>query len=362
MRTVLLLCGIVAVFVTCRKDEEEPAPGPTPPGTAVDVDFDPASGPHATLSAYRFFTGALKDLVPTARVLPYDLIDPLFTDYAKKQRHVWLPEGLQAQWDGNGQVLAFPNGAVLIKTFYYDGVQPSGARRIIETRMMYRWDDAWHFANYVWNSEQTEAHLDLDGSYTPVAWVDGEGVAHEVDYRIPAGAECTACHKRDGLPSLIGPKPRNLARPYAYAGGTEQQLAHWEAFGILAPGAPAAQAMPAWDDGAVPDEERVRAYLDINCAHCHSATGYCNYRPMRFAWEETTEAANLGVCVEPHDPIAPGVTHIVAATRPDRSMVAYRLGSTEVDVRMPLLGRSLVHEEALALIEQWITDLEPPCP
>jgi len=326
------------------------------------VDFDPATGPHATLSAYGFFSGNMKDLVPIDRVLPYDLIDPLFTDYAKKKRHIWLPVDSVAEWDGEDRVPLFPNGTVLIKTFYYDGVQPGNVRRIIETRLMYRWDNGWHFANYVWNAEQTEAHLDLDGSYTPVAWVDDEGTPRAVDYRIPAGAECGSCHKRDGLPALIGPKPRNLARSYTYADGPAQQLDRWMAHGILPEGGPVVTPMPDWTDATVPDQDRVRAYVDINCAHCHSASGYCNYRPMRFAWEETADPVNLGVCVEPHDPIAPGVSHIVAATRPDRSMMAYRMASTEVEVRMPLLGRSLVHDEALSLIETWISELGPPCP
>ncbi len=361
-RTILLVMGAMALVVGCRPDKDEPpAPAPVDPDPSAEVTFDPALGPHATLSAYGFFSGAIKDLVPIARVLPYDLIDPLFTDYAKKQRHVWLPVGVQAQWNGTDRVVDFPERTILIKTFYYDHVQPADERRIIETRLMYRWDGAWRFANYVWNAEQTEAHLDLDGSYTPVAWVDEDGVARSVDYRIPAEAECGSCHKYEGVHDLIGPKPRNLARSYAYADGTAQQLERWVQHGILEAGHPAVDPMPDWHDATVPTQDRVRAYLDINCAHCHSASGYCSYRPMRFAWQETTDPVNLGVCVEPHDPIAPGVNHIVARTRPDRSMMAYRMGSTAVDVRMPLLGRSLVHQEALALIETWISALEPPC-
>lgn len=362
-RSVLLM-GATALLVSCRPDKDEPSPPMPPegPGPSTDVTFDPALGPHATLSAYGFFTGDLRALVPIDRVLPYDLIDPLFTDHAKKQRHVWLPVGMQAQWNGAYRVPEFPEGTILIKTFYYDNVQPQNERRIIETRLMYRWDGAWRFANYVWNAEQTEAHLDLNGSYTPVAWVDESGVARSVDYRIPAEAECGSCHKYEGVHDLIGPKPRNLDRPYAYANGTAQQLQRWVQHGILADGHPAVTPMPDWRDATVPTQDRVRAYLDINCAHCHSAGGYCSYRPMRLAWEETTDPVNLGVCVEPHDPIAPGVNHIVARTRPERSMMVHRLASTEQSVRMPLLGRSLVHEDALALIETWISGLEPPCP
>jgi hypothetical protein len=43
-------------------------------------------------------------------------------------------------------------------------------------------------------------------------------------------------------------------------------------------------------------------------------------------------------------------------------MMVYRVASTAVDVRMPLLGRTVVHEEGLALIQQWIASIPEPCP
>ncbi|MDX9751343.1 MAG: hypothetical protein RBT71_09720 [Flavobacteriales bacterium] len=362
LRTIIALMGIVAVLVTCRKDPDEtvpPGPG-TPAPPASPVNFDPANGPHELLSTYNFYQGTLAQLQPVAGVLPYALIDPLFTDHALKQRHVWMPDSVKAAWNGNGGLLDFPDGAVLLKTFYYDQVQPGNVRRLIETRMMYRWGGEWHFANYVWNDEQTDAVADLGGSNTPVEWTGTDGLLHQVDYRIPAEAECGACHKEHGEHAPVGPRPRNMARPYTYADGVAQQLDKWAAEGLLEPGHPPAVPMVDWQDGDAPLQDRVRAYLDINCGHCHSASGYCNYRPMRFAWEETTDPANLGICVEPHEHID-GQTHIVAPTRADRSMMYYRLNTNEISQRMPLLGRSVLHTEALEMIEDWIDQLTPPC-
>ena len=37
----------------------------------------------------------------------------------------------------------------------------------------------------------------------------------------------------------------------------------------------------------------------------------------------------------------------------------YRLSATDESVRMPLLGRSIVHTEGIELLEQWINTLEP---
>lgn len=360
VRALLMVAGVVLAFVSCRRDPVDP---PATPGPPPAYGFDPAQGPLPTLSAYGYFTGALKDLQARPDVLPYDVINPLFSDYAKKLRHVWMPAGTHANWNGEDRVLDFPNGAVLLKTFYYDQVQPSMQRRIVETRMMYRWEDEWHFANYVWNSAQDEAFLDLDGSFTAIAWTDDQGTQRQVDYRIPAGPECRACHRTDNEPMPIGPKPRNMDRSYAYPEGSQGQLQRWVQQGYLDPAhPPVAEVLPDWKDANVSLGDRVRAYVDINCGHCHAQGSYCDYRPMRFAWHETADPVNLGLCVAPHDQIAPGVSHIVAAGRPDRSMMAHRVASTAVDVRMPLLGRTLVHEEGLQLIETWIASLDPPCP
>ena len=57
-----------------------------------------AEEPFEKLSQYNFFAGELKALQPNERVLPYDLITPLFTDYAEKSRFVWMPEGRSAQY------------------------------------------------------------------------------------------------------------------------------------------------------------------------------------------------------------------------------------------------------------------------
>lgn len=64
----------------------------------------------------------------------------------------------------------------------------------------------------------------------------------------------------------------------------------------------------------------------------------------------------------PDDPIDASVTHIVAAGDTTRSMMHLRLSSTDGSVRMPLLGRTLVHREGLAVINEWISSLGPPCP
>jgi hypothetical protein len=44
-----------------------------------------------------------------------------------------------------------------------------------------------------------------------------------------------------------------------------------------------------------------------------------------------------------------------------RSVLHFRMATVEEEYRMPLLGRTLVHQEAVDLIEEWITLLEIDC-
>jgi uncharacterized repeat protein (TIGR03806 family) len=364
MKKVLLATLLIlAAFISCNKDEDEPVePGPTTPAPVSPVVFDPAQVPYTQLSQYNFFQGDMAELDPVHGVLPYDVISPLFTDYAKKQRFIWMAAGVKAAYNGDGVPLQFQDNTVLIKNFYYDHVQPGDVRRIIETRLIFRTLGEWHFATYVWNEAQTEATLDMSGSFTPVTWNDTEGDPHSITYRIPSDAECLTCHKENGIPTVIGPKPQNLNADYPYSDGTMNQLAKWEQFGYLEPGTPAdILTTVKWDDPTQDLTERVRSYLDMNCAHCHSEHRHCDYRPMRFAFNQTADPVNLGVCVHQHEQLDESLTHIVARGSPARSVLFYRISSTDETVRMPLLGRTIVHQEAVDMIQEWIESLDPPC-
>ncbi|WKZ65559.1 MAG: hypothetical protein QY325_12400 [Flavobacteriales bacterium] len=362
-RALLTLLAIMAVVIACRHEREEVvAPAfPSVPGEGVSVDLDLV--PYPSLSQYRFFTGALADHEPNAGVLPYDVITPLFSDYAHKFRFVWMPPGSSALFNGEDVPLDFPDGTVLIKTFYFDRVLPADERRILETRLLIKRGGQWLFADYIWNAEQTEATLDLNGRFVPLSWRDEAGIQHDLTYRIPAAAECFTCHKLNDMAMPIGPKLRNMARTMDYPEGPRDQIGKWVEAGFLQPGFPPPVPVARWNDPSASLNERVRAYVDMNCAHCHAEGKHCDYRPMRFAWEETVDPINLGVCVEPEDPLPenPELAYIVAPSNTYRSMLLHRLSSTEEAVRMPLMGRTVVHEEAVQLFTEWINSLPEPC-
>ena len=58
------------------------------------VNYELQAMPYETLSAYNFFQGEIKNLNPVYGVLPYELINPLFTDYSDKNRFVWIDDAV----------------------------------------------------------------------------------------------------------------------------------------------------------------------------------------------------------------------------------------------------------------------------
>lgn len=339
------------------------------------VSADLSQVPYPKLSDYHFFVGDMKDQIPSLGVLPYTPASTLFTDYAHKKRFVWMPVGTSASYNGDGNVLELPVGSVLIKTFYYDNVQnvtPVGASRIIETRLMIRKSTGWIFADYIWNAEQTEAFQNLNGSYTNISWID-EGGPKSANYRIPSEVECIVCHKKKetvGSSEVtvhipIGIKPQNLNFDYNYGISTQNQLQKWIQQGYLQNTVtlPTAQNTTVnYNDTSKTLEQRVRAYVDINCAHCHSEKRHCDYRPMRFDFASTfNNATNMGVCVNTQDmqDFDPALDKIVNPGSPNRSMMFHRLNTTDPAYMMPLHGRTLIHQEGVNLVEAWINSLSP---
>lgn len=135
----------------------------------IDDDDDPIevspvvyeinADPHPKLSDYNFFKSPMSDQDPVYGVLPFQPASQLFTDYAKKERFVWMPENSSASIGQDNEPIHFPVGTILIKSFYYENVIPGNTKKIIETRLMIMKSEGWIFANYVWNDEQTEAFL-----------------------------------------------------------------------------------------------------------------------------------------------------------------------------------------------------------
>jgi len=328
---------------------------------ASPVNFNIDEIPYPVLSDYNFFDGPMANQDPVYGVLPYKPINKLFSDYALKKRFIWMPMGVTSTYTEDFEVISSPNSTVLVKTFYYDNVQPGNNTQIIETRLMIKKDGVWIFANYLWNEDQTEAVLDASGNggFVEVEWIQ-DGETKNVNYRIPAQSECYTCHKNSAENIPLGLKPQNLNSDYAYPEGTMNQLQKFREMGYLNSVPGSIVTVPDWTDTSLSLRERVRGYVDINCSGCHSEGGHCDYRFLRFSYFESDNNRNIGICETPDTPV-PGFDKIIDRGNLDNSVLHFRLATTEEQYRMPLLGRRLVHEEGLDLIEEWINSMSEPC-
>lgn len=330
-------------------------------------------------------------------VVPYDLNTPLFSDYAHKLRTIWMPRGTSAKYSADGG-FEFPVGTIITKTFYYP--RPLGAGRdrkavartydqsadfggdrdrgrerglklanvhLIETRILVRRAAGWEALPYVWNSAQTEAVLARTGDAKPLELVSADGSREAFTYVVPNENQCAGCHVVDLKTKEIAPigtKARHLNRAYDYATGEENQLVHWTKLSILtgAPNAASAAKNADWRDSAQPLDARARAYLDINCGHCHNANGPANTTALDLTIFGASDRF-LGVC---KPPVAAGRgtgDHIfdIVPGKPQDSILPYRMLSSEPGVMMPEQGRTTTHAEGVLLIEQWIAALQGTC-
>jgi uncharacterized repeat protein (TIGR03806 family) len=317
---------------------------------------------HQKLSDYDFFKGKLADLSPQENVHPYQLNSALFSDYAYKARFVQLPEGKSADYHPT-EVMEFPVGSILIKNFYYpkDFSKPDGKRRILETRLLIHEKEGWKALPYVWNDEQTEAYLEVAGATKSVSWRDTDGNTQNINYSIPNMNQCRSCHLKDSKIMPIGPSARQLNRDFDYTDkGEMNQLEYWQTHGLLQN--LRTENLPKlvnYENDSEPLADRARAYLEINCGHCHRPEGPAKNsalhlmasvdKPAAWGVGKTPIAAGKG---------SGGLKYDIVPGEADQSILTYRMGSTDPGIMMPELGRKMVHKEGLALVKQWINEME----
>ncbi len=300
------------------------------------------------LSEFGFFADSVAQN-PVATVQPYTLNAPLFSDYALKRRFAYIPAGQQATIGENGRLI-FPVGSALIKHFGYENGD-GRAFKLIETRVLLHRADGWVALPYIWDDDGADATLKLAGKRVPVTFTDSAGQVRAISYAVPNMNQCKGCHALNDAIMPIGPKLRNM--------DDGQQIGAWTARGWLPRDLAAFKTMPDYDDTKFPVDLRARAYLDINCAHCHNRAGPASNSGLFLGYEEQDPVA-LGIGKRPvaagrgsggHDfAIAPG--------NPDASILFHRMRSTDPGVAMPELSRSLPHTEGLALIRAWIARMD----
>jgi uncharacterized repeat protein (TIGR03806 family) len=329
----------------------------------------PEGSPYQTLDEWHLFSDPVRQL-PSARVIPYEVISQLFADYASKRRFIYVPEGTKIGYSATDK-WSFPVGTILVKTFSYlaDARDATKGERLLETRLLIHETDGWVPHTYVWNAEQTEAKLDVAGQIIDSTFIDSNGKTTTNGYTVPSGNDCRTCHGKLGQTDTLGGRTRQLDRDHDYGKGAENQLDHLTTLGLFdRKPEPEAEREKLVDPfGAAQVFERVRSYFDGNCSQCHqpgNSPGSLSGLWLDYASTASDQPrVNWGFCKQPAS--AGGATcghqFDIVPGDPDDSIMSCRLESQLAKVKMPPIGRNLVHAEAASLIREWIMGVEGKC-
>jgi uncharacterized repeat protein (TIGR03806 family) len=325
-----------------------------------EVTIDLSALGKEKLSEYGFFAGALKDLAPAEDVIPYSINSALFSDYAFKKRFIKIPTGSKVKYSET-DVFDFPKGTVLIKNFYYpaDFNNPNAEIRILETRLLINEGESWKALPYVWNDEQTEAYLMVAGKTVPVSWRQRDGAIKNINYHIPNLNQCSGCHLRGDKLMPIGTTARQLNGVHDFSHG-KNQLIMWNENSLLEglPDLKNVEQLVSYENPEAPIELRARAWLEINCAHCHRADGAAKNSGLHLlASEKDLSKMGVGKAPVAAGKGSGGLLYDIVPGKPDESILQFRIESSHPGIMMPELGRTITHTEGVELVRQWIKEM-----
>jgi uncharacterized repeat protein (TIGR03806 family) len=315
--------------------------------------------PPATLSA----TGAFSDLAtltPRTGLMPYDLVQALWSDGADKQRWMAIPNdgtpdttAEQIGFSENGP-WDFPVGSVLVKHFEFAG-------RRLETRFIVKGEDERFFGfTYRWRPDHSDADLLPGPAVVETIPLPAGG---SVRWHFPGRVECFECHtEASGI--VLGPKTRHLQRDlfYPVTGRTANQIETLNDLGFFRD-APDPAAVPGFlaaanvNDASESLDRRARSYLDINCSHCHLPGGPTQ---AGFDLRLTTPAhfQNL-INVDPVNGLEYPDPRLVKPGVVADSVLPFRMESLDTCCAMPPIAKNAVDADAVRVVTQWIASLDP---
>jgi uncharacterized repeat protein (TIGR03806 family) len=285
--------------------------------------------------------------------------------------------------------LGYPVGTVFAKTFAF---RNGDAEEVVETRLLIKRQNSdglpyWTGFAYEWvdGPNGREAVLRIEGATRAVSWDydDPDPDARDANnqrphytgsteaYAVPNAGACLLCHggdDREAGAAPIGPKVRALNKDYDYGGsvGVVNQIQRMVDLNLLeipagtTPEAP----QPKWNvpgsgdpaDANLDTHLRARAWLEVNCMHCHNPGGAAQNSGLRLDAFTNPMDFGHGIC---KPPIAAGIAadfgdYDIQPNNQGASLLFNRVASVQAGVKMPPLARSVTQSEVVDLLGAWI--------
>ena len=306
---------------------------------AVDAPVEPDDGPPLRLADTGLYFD-FKHQIIHPRNVEYGVRFELWADGAEKRRWVRLPPGETID-TSDMDFWSMPVGTVLFKEFSRGGL-------LVETRMITKVGPArWQPATYLWNLEQDDALLDVDGA------VDHLGTGHDV----PPAFQCGTCH--GGQPDFV----LGFSAIQLDTGGAGFGLGDLIAEGKLSD-PPAGDGPVYFPLPGTPEDQAALGYLHGNCGGCHFPGGNlpvdAAFRLAVASLGQVTDTPTYqtAVGVAPQIPVD-GATAIIEPGAPESSAVHIRMESLS-SLRMPPVATGEVDSAGLAAVDTFIDNVTVP--
>jgi uncharacterized repeat protein (TIGR03806 family) len=335
---------------------------------------NPASGAAGKFPRLLSETGlfaSAKGHAPAPGVLPYAINAEAWSDGTMAERLLAIPGEGRIDVDPEGR-WKLPEGTILARTVSLDLIEGDPkSRRRLETQVLHLEEGSWRPYTYAWDEDQSDAKLlDAPGSSRTFSVRDDRapGGRRQHAHRFAARSECILCHNPwvEARTTVFG---RQTASPLGFNApqlnrsgplGEENQIRRLERLGAFSR-SPSAGEMPRladpYDEKA-DVEARARAYLQVNCAHCHQFNAGGTATILLSAPLPLDQTKTVG-----HRPTqgAFGIddARIIAPGEPDRSVLLYRIAKAGSG-RMPRVGSARVDAKASRLIADWIAGMPRP--
>lgn len=300
---------------------------------SIHIPIEPGVEPPMLLSQ----TGVL-----TEPLFDYEIIQPLWVDFAHKKRRLFLPAGAKIQFSPIGPY-KFPVGTVLVKHFQMEISE--NIFRNIETRILVRKTgvdpENWVGYTYQWSGEDAKL---VDSTASPEVIIDidstAAGGARTQKFRIPSRQQCLSCHN-ESVGFVRSVMTRQLNRDNQLEQMNTREMFHTD-IGDSAQ----YDKFVAISDITASLELKTKTYLDVNCSHCHNPheSAPCNFTGIDFRFD----------MFNPEALVESG--HLRKGVK-DNSEIYVRMNSLEPRRRMPFIGSNMKDEVALDVVGKWIESL-----
>lgn len=300
----------------------------------------------------------LRALIPVDGFVPYEVNTPLWSDGADKSRWFGLLSSnavIEFKRDENWN---FPVGGLWIKHFELELEKGNPAsKRRIETRVLMKnaSNNGLYGVTYRWGSTLDDATLVPEEGASEEFTINDGGTNRVQLWNYPSRTDCLACHTPSGG-YILGFNTAQLNRDHDYPLNRTNQILALRAAGYLdglTNNIHTLARMAPIENESWSREYRVRSYLAANCANCHNPNGV-----ERARWDAriSTKLPDMNVINgELLDSWGNASNRVVVPGDPEHSVLWLRMATREV-AHMPPLGSTIVDDQAVKLIRDWIRD------